>query len=232
MHSCVRFTRSRCSRRCVIWPGLMRRRSSPSTWPRCRLSRRKASRRVSAFRKGSKSNATASFCQGSGGSPFASVNEPPSVRSRVTSRTFTVRFDAGTWYVSFQIERDVAETVHGKAGTIVGIDVGVARFAALRDGTVIEGANAFEKHKKRLAFLQRRLARTVKNSANWRKAKARITKIHKASTTIGKKPRGRRDGRPVDREHDQERRRKLGCAREQRPGQGRPQPSHLGSGLG
>ena len=116
----------------------------------------------------------------------------------MTSRTFTVRFDAGTWYVSFQTERDVAETVHGKAGTIVGIDVGVARFAALSDGTFIEGANAFEKHKKRLAFLQRRLARTVKYSANWRKAKARITKIHssianirkdrihKASTTIGK----------------------------------------------
>ena len=80
----------------------------------------------------------------------------------------------------------------------VGIDLGVARFAALSDGTFVEGANAFKKHEKRLAFLQRRLARKVKFSTNWRRAKARITDLcsrianvrkdalHKASATISK----------------------------------------------
>jgi putative transposase len=110
----------------------------------------------------------------------------------------TVRLEAGAWYVSFQTEREVAETTHEKAGPVVGIDVGVARFAALSDGTFFEGANAFKTYERRLAFLQRRLARKVKFSGNWRKAKARITKLHrrianvrqdqlhKASATISK----------------------------------------------
>jgi putative transposase len=128
---------------------------------------------------------------------------------RVTKRTakrkvlgevqnVTVRLEAGKWYVSFQTEREVAEPVHENAGSAVGIDVGVARFAALSDQTFCDGANAFQKHERRLAVLQRRLARKVKFSANWRKAKARITaihsrianirkdQIHKASATISK----------------------------------------------
>jgi len=131
------------------------------------------------------------------------------VAFRVTKRTakrkvlgevknVTVRLEAGKWYVSFQTEREVPEPVHENSGSAVGIDVGVVRFAALSDETFCEGANAFQRHERRLAVLQRRLARKVKFSANWRKAKARITaihsqianirkdQIHKASSTISK----------------------------------------------
>ncbi len=109
-----------------------------------------------------------------------------------------VRLEAGKWYVSFQMEREVDETIHENAGAVVGVDVGVARFAALSDGTFFQGANALKKYERRVAFLQRRLARKAKFSANWRKGKARITKlhsqianirrdqIHKASATISK----------------------------------------------
>jgi putative transposase len=113
-------------------------------------------------------------------------------------KNVTVRLEAGKWYVSFQTEREVTEPIHENAGSAIGIDVGVTRFAALSDETFCEGANAFQKHERRLATLQRRLAHKVKFSANWRKAKARITaihsrianirkdQIHKASTTISK----------------------------------------------
>ncbi len=113
-------------------------------------------------------------------------------------KNVTVRLEAGKWYVSFQTEREVPEPIHENAGSTVGIDVGVTRFAALSDETFCEGANAFKKFERRLAILQRRLARKVKFSANWRKAKARITaihsrianirkdQIHKASATISK----------------------------------------------
>jgi len=113
-------------------------------------------------------------------------------------KNVTVRLESGKWYVSFQAEREVPEPIHPNPDSLIGIDVGVARFAALSDGTFHEGANAFKKNERRIAILQRRLARKVKFSANWRKVKAKITaihsrianirrdQIHKASSTISK----------------------------------------------
>lgn len=115
-----------------------------------------------------------------------------------TVKNVTVRLESGKWYVTFQVEREVAEPVHEHPNSAVGIDLGITRFAALSDGSFVDGVQSFKKHEPRLATLQRRLARKVKFSANWRRAKARITKIHarianvrrdalqKASTTIGK----------------------------------------------
>ncbi len=114
-----------------------------------------------------------------------------------TPKNVTVSCDGDRWYVTIQTGREVAEPVHASASA-VGIDLGVARFAALSDGTFIEGANAFKKYEKRLAVYQRRMARKVKFSANWRKAKANVSRLqrkvanlrndmlHKASTAIGK----------------------------------------------
>lgn len=101
-----------------------------------------------------------------------------------TVKNVTVRLEAGAWYVSFQAERDVPEPVHPNAGSAIGVDVGVVRFAALSDGTFFEGANAFKKNERRLVILQRRLARKVKFSANWRKAKKLITRLHSRIANI------------------------------------------------
>ncbi|WP_331301368.1 transposase [Methylobacterium oryzae] len=109
----------------------------------------------------------------------------------------TVSRHAGRWFVSVQTEREVEQPVH-PATTLVGIDVGVVRFATLSDGTVIEPANAFRSAEAALAKAQRAMSRKVKFSANWKKAKAKVQQIqariarirsdflHKASTTISK----------------------------------------------
>jgi len=80
----------------------------------------------------------------------------------------------------------------------VGIDVGIARFATLSDGSHIETLNTFRKHEQRLARYQRAMSHKQKFSSNWKKAKARIRKIHtcianvrrdflhKTTTTISK----------------------------------------------
>ncbi|MHB8198995.1 MAG: RNA-guided endonuclease InsQ/TnpB family protein [Vulcanimicrobiaceae bacterium] len=114
-----------------------------------------------------------------------------------TPKNVTASSDGNHWYVTIQAEREVSEPVHASESA-VGIDLGVVRFAALSDGTFVQGANAFKKYEKRLAFYQRRMARKVKFSANWRKAKTKVTRIqrkaanlrndmlHKASTTISK----------------------------------------------
>ncbi|MHB8177708.1 MAG: RNA-guided endonuclease InsQ/TnpB family protein [Vulcanimicrobiaceae bacterium] len=122
--------------------------------------------------------------------------ERASLFRRRDPRFFTSS-DGNHWYVTIQAEREVNEPVHASDST-VGIDLGVVRFAALSDGTFVQGTNAFKKREKRLAFYQRRMARKVKFSANWRKAKAKVSRLqrkianlrndmlHQASTTISK----------------------------------------------
>ncbi|WP_322042672.1 transposase [Paraburkholderia sp. J67] len=91
-------------------------------------------------------------------------------------RSTTVSLRAGKWYVSILTRREVEQPVpHGPA---VGIDVGVARFATMSDGSFIAPLASFRKHEQRLAKYQRRMARKVKGSSNWKKAKSCIQRIH------------------------------------------------------
>lgn len=89
----------------------------------------------------------------------------------------TVSKNGDHWYVSIQVEYEVDEPIH-PARSAVGIDVGIARFATLSDGSYYEPLNSFKKHEKRLARAQRRLSRKVKGSANWKKQVAKVRKIH------------------------------------------------------
>jgi putative transposase len=114
-----------------------------------------------------------------------------------TPKNVTVLAVHDKWYVTIQVETEVAEVIHPSSSK-VGIDLGVARFAALSDGSFVDGVNAFQQYGRRLAVYQRRLARKEKFSANWRKSKsdvgrvqAKIARIrddmlHKASTIISK----------------------------------------------
>jgi putative transposase len=91
-------------------------------------------------------------------------------------RSATVSLRAGKWYVSILTRREVERSVpHGPA---VGVDVGIARFAAFSDGAHVDPLNSFRTHEKRLAKYQRRMSRKTKFSSNWKKAKARVQKIH------------------------------------------------------
>lgn len=112
-------------------------------------------------------------------------------------KNVTVVQSAGKWFVSIQTEREVEEPGHPSTSTI-GIDVGVACFAAFSDGAMVEPLNSFKKHQARLRRYQRAMARKQKFSQNWKKAKATVQKIHarisncrrdflhKTSTTISK----------------------------------------------
>lgn len=113
------------------------------------------------------------------------------------AKNITVSANGGKWFVSIQTEREVEQPVH-PATSIVGIDMGITRFATLSDGSHIEPLNTFRKHQQRLARYQRAMSRKTKFSSNWKKAKARVQKIHsrignvrrdflhKTTTTISK----------------------------------------------
>ena len=96
-------------------------------------------------------------------------------------RNATVSQSGGKWFVAIQTQREVEHPIH-LSTSIIGIDVGIARFATLSDGSYIEPLNTFRKHQQRLARYQRSMSRKTKFSSNWKKAKARITKLH---TCIG-----------------------------------------------
>ena len=94
-----------------------------------------------------------------------------------TPKNITVSSNGGKWFVSMQTEREVAEPVHPSA-SIIGIDVGITRFATLSDGSFIEPLNTFRKHEQRLARYQRAMSRNTKFSNNWKKAKPKVQKLH------------------------------------------------------
>ncbi|BAX63085.1 cytosine methyltransferase [Burkholderia stabilis] len=111
-----------------------------------------------------------------------------------TVKNITVSQSCGKWYVSIQTEREVEQPI--PQGDAVGIDMGVARFATLSDGTFYAPLNSFKQHETALRRAQQAMSRKVKFSRNWMKAKARVQRIHsrignarrdylhKATTTI------------------------------------------------
>ena len=92
-------------------------------------------------------------------------------------RNVTVSSKGGKWFVSIQTQREV-ELLATPATTAIGIDLGIARFATLSDGTWMESRNSFKGKQAKLAKYQRRMAHKQKFSNNWKKAQANVQKIH------------------------------------------------------
>lgn len=97
-------------------------------------------------------------------------------------RNITISRRAGHWYVAIAWRAEVADPAPSPLPSN-GIDRGVKVFAALdvplpcgRD--MIEPLNTLKRIKDRLAKAQRRLARKQKFSANWKKQKAKISRLH------------------------------------------------------
>ena len=113
-----------------------------------------------------------------------------------TPKNLTLSMKAGRWFISVQTEREVSAP--GPRIGLAGIDMGVARFATLSDGSFYVPLASFKRHETALRKANQRLSRKVKFSSNWRKAKARVGRVHhriacargdylhKASTTICK----------------------------------------------
>jgi putative transposase len=98
-------------------------------------------------------------------------------------KSTTISHRAGKWWISFLIEHD-NELPQSPLDTAIGIDVGIAQFATLSDGTVYPSAQALESGTKKLKRLQRKLAKMTKGSARFIAQKNRIAKHHKRIADI------------------------------------------------
>lgn len=117
------------------------------------------------------------------------------ISGKIKQATVTKR--GAHWFVSIlcEIERDIPAANNNPP---VGIDLGIARFATLSDGTFFEPLNAFRKIERRLRVEQQGLSRKVKGSSNRKKQAAKVARLHvraadarndylhKVSTTIAK----------------------------------------------
>ena len=81
------------------------------------------------------------------------------------------------WFISVQTEREVADPVHPSSSEI-GIDMGVAKFAALSTGELVKPIDSFRRLEGQMRTAQRVLARKKKFSCNWKKQKAVISRLH------------------------------------------------------
>jgi putative transposase len=91
-------------------------------------------------------------------------------------KNVTVSRKGKHWFVAFQVEIEIADPVH-PATAEVGIDLGIATFAAFSDGTLHPPLNAYRRVAKKKARMQRRLAGMVKYSCNWKKQQRRLAQL-------------------------------------------------------
>lgn len=95
-----------------------------------------------------------------------------------TVKNVTVSESCGKWYISVQTEREMEIPIHPRIKDCMGIDLGVNRFCTCSDGTYVLPLNSFKRLEKKLAREQRKLAKKTKFSANWKKQKDRVARLH------------------------------------------------------
>ncbi|MFK0296228.1 RNA-guided endonuclease InsQ/TnpB family protein [Streptomyces sp. NPDC090442] len=98
----------------------------------------------------------------------------PSPPSSVT----LVKDRAGRYWVSFVVETDPAQDVLPPVDGDQGIDLGLARFAVLADGSHIASPKYLRRAERKLRKRQRELSRKEKGSRNRDKARIRVARTH------------------------------------------------------
>lgn len=89
----------------------------------------------------------------------------------------TVSEQAGRWFVSIQVEEEVADPVPAQ-GSSIGVDLGIKTLATVSDGRAIENPKALRNSLKKLKRLSRRHARTLKGSGRRKKAACHLARLH------------------------------------------------------
>ncbi|EFO80889.1 transposase [Oscillochloris trichoides DG-6] len=88
----------------------------------------------------------------------------------------TIRYQAGWWRISIQVE--VAHTPPTHTGPAIGVDLGITSLAVTSEGAVFENQKHLKRALATVKRLQRSVSRKVKGSANRRKAVVKLAKAH------------------------------------------------------
>ncbi|HDN27816.1 MAG TPA: transposase, partial [Thioploca sp.] len=90
----------------------------------------------------------------------------------------TVSRTADKWFVSISVQMETTPIkVSKKQADAVGVDLGVSRLATLSNGKTVEGRKPLKKLSRRLARLQRHLAKCTKGSKRYNRQKMKIARL-------------------------------------------------------
>jgi len=89
----------------------------------------------------------------------------------------TVSEKAGRWFVSLQVEMEVADPLMEER-PVAGVDLGINRMAQVSDDTYFENPRALKSALTKLKRLQRVVSRRQKGSANRQKAVKQLARAH------------------------------------------------------
>ncbi|HWS83909.1 MAG TPA: RNA-guided endonuclease TnpB family protein [Ktedonobacteraceae bacterium] len=89
----------------------------------------------------------------------------------------TVSEQAGRWFVSVQMEEEVADALQA-SGQAIGVDLGIKTLATCSDGRTIENPKALRKNLKKLKRLSRRHSRKQERGKNRKKAAHKLARLH------------------------------------------------------
>lgn len=98
--------------------------------------------------------------------------ELPSEPSSVT----VIKDAAGRYFASFVVEVEAEQSPW--ADKAIGVDLGITTFATLDSGEKVEAPKPLKRHLKKLARLQRRLAKCEKGSNRRKRAVLAVAKVH------------------------------------------------------
>ncbi|MBW4549088.1 MAG: transposase [Symplocastrum torsivum CPER-KK1] len=85
---------------------------------------------------------------------------------------------ASGWYVMLTLQADINVPHVMPHGQAVGIDLGLKSFLATSTGEQIVRPRFFVELQRKLRLLQQRASHKVKGSNNWRKAQAKVARLH------------------------------------------------------
>lgn len=109
------------------------------------------------------------------------MREP--LRFQGSLKSVTVSRVADRWFASITVEIERQAPIRENQA-VVGVDLGVKALAALSDGSTFAGPKALSRYLKKLKRRSRSLSRKVKGSANRKKAKQAIARLHARITNI------------------------------------------------
>jgi putative transposase len=98
------------------------------------------------------------------------------VEGRIKQVSVTLAGD-GRWYVAFVCHQVPAQPME-PTGKDIGIDLGIATFAALSDGTLVENPRPLESARHEIRLAQRRVSRRHRGSGRRRKAVELLARQH------------------------------------------------------
>ena len=103
------------------------------------------------------------------------------VKGKILNVTVT-KTNTDKYYISITVKEDIKEL--SKKDNAIGIDLGLKDFAITSDGKKIENPKVLKKYEKKIARLNRSLARKEEGSNNWYKVKKKLAKVHEKVRNI------------------------------------------------